>query len=481
MPLPITYRRIMSGGTLYLPQAQEYFDQVVANGGVPLSEETKTKINNIFKELIRSGNISRVVRLHIAWIDNEIAARTSIINPSQPMCTVVGGMLFYPFSGWQVTANGDYINTEFTPSSDGGSVHTLNSAGLGCGISNNKDGVFVDFGGNDGTQKSYIFSALAGTGFSIVNNAIAGGDASYANTSNLDDNYYSIRDGAASLKAYKGATVVGTSASSPLGLPTVKMYLGGYNNNGVADLFKIGATYSWFGFFSGDWDVSSWNTSINDYKDQETLTAFGHSILRGNNGTVDLPLNFLTQFCAQRGYKQVNLAVSSTCLEYVSPQDPVSPPSMANNLAAIPTYNGKNRLVFMYLINDSGFNFTNYTIANFGSQAGTVYDYALNTAGYPAHKILWVDGAPVDPTKWSDYDAVGALHPGDGYVTPDDTRYRGMETELISQSSSRNIQYLSLQQPFIDNGGYAVLTADGRHYNQGGNNVAAATLIASSF
>ncbi len=452
-------------GIVYDPDAILYFNQVVINGGGALTPYWKGKINTYILSLKARGEFTKWVRLHHLHNQHEIAARTSIVNPSQAMCIFNGAndYVYRAFKGFVITTstpNTSYIDTNFNPFTDGAGIFTINSATQGVGVEDPVDGTFVDMGVSDATNRSYIFSSFAGVAYYALNVALAGTDTTAANLTNLGGNYYTQRKASNDHDGYKNDTVV-NGAGASLGMPNNNYYVGAYNNNGVKLYTRENATYTWFGFGDGDIDVALHNADIISLHDQKIAYMFGNSITNGNNGPFRVSGCWTNYVCGEKGWKEENRGVNSTCLQYVVPYDPVAPPSMWNNMAAIPVYDSDTMaaLSFNYAVNDCGYNFPNYTVANYESQLSDVLDYAITTKGWPAAKIFVLEGTLVDPARWEDYVTYSGVP-----VAADQVRYDAMQAAAQAQCLAKGCVFVNPKNYMIANGNLTLLN-DGIHPN----------------
>lgn len=245
------------GGAANDPDAQAYFDQVVTNGGAALSPAWQATLNTFFLAMKANLYFGEWDQLNLWYNENEIAARTSLVNPAQTMCTLVNAPVFTASTGMQTDGINKYINTEFQPSVDG-VKYTTDSAFAGLGCTGNSDGVTVDMGVY-GSGIQLLIETVTGATFYHTINASSGA-ASQANAAALDADYILIRNSNADYDAYKNNAATNFAVASS-GLPTLKCFIGGFNNEGVLDLPKA-INVLWHGFGSKLIPVSTFRTDL---------------------------------------------------------------------------------------------------------------------------------------------------------------------------------------------------------------------------
>ncbi len=455
---------LTGAGGGYDPHAMLYFNQVVANGGQSLPVDWKIKINLWFLTQKANGNFYKMVRFHLLYNANEIAARTSLINPTQAMWEYPADHgVFRCFNGVAIGRDGNgavnfsYVKTKFIPSTDGGAIYTSSSGAFGYGVTSNVDGAFVDMGVQDGTRSDYCFSAFSGDSYSKLNTTNTGNGLVVANAANLDANYTVTRN-STTLTFYKNNT--GTPGTDAIvGLCTKEHYLGAFNNNGPASLFKI-ANYTWFGFMGGDIDVAANNAAVNALFVYKNAYFYGDSITAGHIGvSAHSPYCWSSLLCQNKLWSEKNYAVGGTSLENAIPVDPEgTSPNMYDQRNNIPVYNASTdaKLFICYGVNDCGFNFAaTYTPANFSSQLGTIIDVAISK-GWPLADIIINTATYInDPVGWNTYTILGC-------PAADDTRFLTFISGAQTVAGTKGVTFVSPRAYMAANGGNSLLY-DGVH------------------
>lgn len=243
---------------VYDTMAQAYFNQVVINGGAALSSDWKALLNTWFIAAQANGYFTEFDALYITFNENEVAARTSVVNPTTAAYLTYGvsTVQFIQFYGF-VPDGTNYIKTSFIPSISGVKF-TLNSALMGCGLVQNVTGSTADIGVGDGTKLLFIESTVGGTCYMDVNDN--GPNNTRANSGVLDADYFAVRTSSTGLTSYKDNSAV-TRSTTSTGLPTKEVYVGALNDNGTANYLKnVGIT--WFGFASKNVTVATFRTDM---------------------------------------------------------------------------------------------------------------------------------------------------------------------------------------------------------------------------
>ncbi len=108
---------LLSGGMVspYIPEANAYFLQVVANGGADFSAPWKIFWNNIISNMVSTGSFQELDRLFSFYNEHLIAARTSIVNPSTSlMAVMINAPVFTSASGIVTDGATNYIDLMYS-------------------------------------------------------------------------------------------------------------------------------------------------------------------------------------------------------------------------------------------------------------------------------------------------------------------------------------------------------------------------------
>lgn len=108
------------------PDALNYF----ANTSPEPSTAVKVYYNTLINSLqAGSNNWAQLLRLLIFSSEFQDNANTSIVNPTSTKVSPIGSPTWTQFRDYQGTTN-KYLNLNFNPTNDGGSLYTLNNAGI---------------------------------------------------------------------------------------------------------------------------------------------------------------------------------------------------------------------------------------------------------------------------------------------------------------------------------------------------------------
>ena len=151
-----------------------YSNTVYSRGGSLTANEVNYL--NTFEASVGS-DLAKMDRLWIHGLSNEIAAKTSFVNPTSTMITAVNSPTFTANIGFTGNGATSYLNTNFNPATHGVN-YTLNNAsifyyeratilGTYCGI---------------GEQQSYLFPNLSGSAYFTINNGASNNTFIVANS-----------------------------------------------------------------------------------------------------------------------------------------------------------------------------------------------------------------------------------------------------------------------------------------------------------
>ena len=128
------------------PYVFAWVNQVIANGGT-VTDAEKAAV----RTFVESIDISEFDRLWVFGLGNEIAAKTSIVNPSSTMITGVNGITFISGTGFLSNGVTQYLNTNYQPSTQGVKF-TVDSQGFGGYLQSNVPGEYALLGGGSGAS-----------------------------------------------------------------------------------------------------------------------------------------------------------------------------------------------------------------------------------------------------------------------------------------------------------------------------------------
>lgn len=230
----------------YDSEAQTYFTEVEGRTG-SVGSGKKSGINEFIlymRDTGPSGNQwQHLERLWLYDNSSEIAALTSIKNPTAPISEAINSPSFTADGGYSFNGTSSYIKTKYNPSTDSVLLQTEDHAS---GIIWEQTGVASDLpleiaaGCDDGTNQYFI--APDNQNFGTIYNPCRAVGAGYGmgNTgvSSGTNSYFQGRTAGGGMKFYQSNVGASTnSGASGGGLPNKEIYLGAYNQNGTANFF----------------------------------------------------------------------------------------------------------------------------------------------------------------------------------------------------------------------------------------------------
>lgn len=219
-----------SGGTpfVYDPDAQLYFDELT---GI-ISNGFKMAINDFVIQLKADGDWAELDRLWIHATENQQNARISLVNPTSTAITEVNTPTWVASKGYAGNASNMYLNTNYTPLSDG-VKYTLNSASYFCYFNqvNDATGSFYSMGGYSGTSQSDLTYSTTFIGAS-VNAGSSAGAAPFGNKGL----FHMKRTASNIVTGYTNGVLKINVATVSIGAPNTSMYLLCRSQAGVAAL-----------------------------------------------------------------------------------------------------------------------------------------------------------------------------------------------------------------------------------------------------
>jgi len=236
----------------------DYITRVYAEGGT-LTDVEKSAIN----ELTLNPDIGEFDRLWVHGLQNEIAARTSVVNAlTADLITNVNSTTFTAGEGFQGNGTTMYLDTNYNPNVDG-VKYTLNSASLGSYHSGYTSGSTI---GAVSGGANYSLTYALSKNFIYVNQDGNGVDLGVL----YGDGLLSYeRDNSSQVSANFNGVNLGLFSKGSVGVPNNNFYLCAYNSNGAASLYTT-AKIAFSSIGSGAIDQAQF------YTDVETLkTALG--------------------------------------------------------------------------------------------------------------------------------------------------------------------------------------------------------------
>lgn len=214
----------MMGGDLPTGAYTLAYSTVVTSRGGSL---TANELNylTIFENSVGS-DLAEFDRLWIHGLSDTIAARTSFVNPSSTMITAVNSPTFTPNVGYQGNGSTSYLNTNFTPSTQG-VKYTQNSASLFVYCRTNSAVDTLEIGGIESytaQNKSFIMvRGSSGYCFYPLNFTTALGSPSTPVTNSLG--LFVSSTSSTNLKLYQNSTQITSISSTPVTTLPIPIYL----------------------------------------------------------------------------------------------------------------------------------------------------------------------------------------------------------------------------------------------------------------
>lgn len=213
---------------------QAFTDTVINRGGSLTANEI-TYLTTF--ETSMGSDLAEFDRLWIHGLSNEIAAKTSFVNPASTIVTAVNSPTFTPGLGYQGDGTTSYLNTNFTPSTQA-VKYTQSSASIFVYSLTNTIGNYVDVGIVAGTNKSFLYTRYTnGSAYYPVNMNTSIGSPFFTLTNSLGFYVGNLNSTTLSLNK-NGAQLVSTTIT-PVAVPTVPFYLLAYNSTGTPEARSI--------------------------------------------------------------------------------------------------------------------------------------------------------------------------------------------------------------------------------------------------
>lgn len=206
------------------------FKAVVESRGGTLTSAEETYLRTF--ETSMGADLAEFDRLYIHGLSNEIAAKTSFVNPTSTMITAVNSPTFTPNVGYQGNGSTSYLNSNFTPSTQA-VKSTQSSSSIFIYSRTDVAANNIDIGAIDGSNKSFIYTRYSnGSCFYPINISTAVGSPSTSVANSLGLSVANINSTTISLNK-NGVQLVSTTIT-PVAIPSIPFYLLAANNNSTA-------------------------------------------------------------------------------------------------------------------------------------------------------------------------------------------------------------------------------------------------------
>ena len=207
--------------------AAAFFNRVTTAGGT-LSTTEKQAVNQLVLDL-KANSLWTPMKAIYPMVGASAAACSRNLKADDFNGTFSSG---WTFASTGVTGNGtsDYMNTNLLPSTQ----LTLNSSHLSFYSRTLSNGVEVEMGNDDGANGSIIEIRTAGISYYRIN---SGG--TYISYTDSDSRAFYMANRTASnvINGWRNSTKVATGTVSSSALPTINIFLGAWNNNGVPSFY----------------------------------------------------------------------------------------------------------------------------------------------------------------------------------------------------------------------------------------------------
>jgi hypothetical protein len=249
-----TYPAIGGGGGGNDAYTTAWDTNVQSNGGSAVSSTQKGFVDTLVTALKSSFGSTLENTFARLWLlanfdNNETASFTSLINPTATLMTKSGSFTSTTL-GYLSNGSTGFINTHWTPSTDGGSLYNTSGGTLGfyCLTNRTTADNTIAMGCYDGSNNDQVLP-LSSVSVSTVPTAFLQAGSAFTNTENHTAGLHIASRGSIEpghcrydLHATSGGGALtahhGTSQAVSTGsLPSVPMYLCGRNNQSTADSF----------------------------------------------------------------------------------------------------------------------------------------------------------------------------------------------------------------------------------------------------
>ena len=241
---------------VYGPYTIAFAAVVVGRGGVVTTAE-KAYLTTFEANL--GTDITQFDRLWIHGLSNNIAARTSFVNPSSTLITPINAPIFTPYLGYTGDGLTTGLDTNYNPRTQGVKYTLNNSSGFSYLHSNVIGG--ASFGSYDNVNAgAFLYPQFTSNTPVYYINSIATGTNGTGNSFGLST---VNRTGSTSLNLYKNGVFNTSSTVSSSAIPNLNMFLLGANYLGLFAPFAGTICASGFG--------SSNYNQLNFYNSLQTL------------------------------------------------------------------------------------------------------------------------------------------------------------------------------------------------------------------
>lgn len=251
---------------VYGPYTIAFAAVVVSRGGVVTNAE-KARLTTFETSL--GTDITEFDRLWIHALSNNIAARTSFVNPLSTIISAVNGPTFTPYLGYTGDGSSSYLNTNFNPATQG-VKYTLNSASGFTYIQQDIISAGAAFGAITGSDISVLLypQFLLNTPIYYINNL---GTDSYGSANSKGLSSF-IRRNSLNIEYYKNGLINASNAKTSTLIPSTNIYICGRSTSGILTNGFVG-TISATGLGSNSYNQLNFYNAL-----QALATALGWNV-----------------------------------------------------------------------------------------------------------------------------------------------------------------------------------------------------------
>lgn len=231
----------VADGPTYTTEGQAAITQIETASGETLTTAERVAVNRFVRSQVLNSNWSKVREFVFGHFSTE--NKSKIGWKGVRNCLPVGSPTWAQATGWTTNGTSSYLNSQFVPSTDGGTEFTLNDSLVGCSVISGSNGTLFACIGSGGATNQILLS----TNGNAVGNHIYRMYVSLS-SSNINTNTTSGTGTRRTYSAYRYASTshgyrvnggpqiaVGQVSSA---LPNRSIYFGARNNNSTTDLYN---------------------------------------------------------------------------------------------------------------------------------------------------------------------------------------------------------------------------------------------------
>jgi hypothetical protein len=223
-----------------------YSNTIYSRGGSLTANEV-TYLNTF--EASVGSDLDEFDRLYIHGLSNEIAAKTSFVNPTSTMITAVNSPTFTPSVGYNSNGSTSYLNLNFNLRNDAVKFK-LNDCSQFTYSRTNSASTQVDSGGSDGSNKTLMdIREIDDRSYSFINVSVSDGLSNYVAANSLGL-FFSKRVASNLAYQYQAGVLKNTITVASTALPNISLFALALNNNG-SPLYHANRQTSIRGYGSG--------------------------------------------------------------------------------------------------------------------------------------------------------------------------------------------------------------------------------------